>query len=173
MKVPRQQLINRTLLLDIGLCEYPVNRVTLNCRAGLAYGVDALRRRKLEIEDKARLPVGLKKPQLSRRNMNPGVVHRGRRIQPGPVKHGMTVAKPFEGYSEVHFPRSECQDPAAPPVILSQIDTALLRPTAQLLNQAGFTAAGRSGDNDLAKAYTARNCDALDPVKDVNFDAIQ
>ena len=105
--------------------------------------------------------------------MYPRVVHRGRRIQPGPVKHGMAVTKAFERYSEVHFPWSECQDPATPPVILSQIDAAFFRPATQLLNQAGLATAGRSGDDDLAKAHTTGKGDALDPVKGVNFDTIQ
>ena len=105
--------------------------------------------------------------------MYPRVVHRGRRIQPGPVKHGMTVTKAFERYSEVHFTRSECQYPVTPPVFHREIDTALFRPAAQFLNQAGLAAAGWSGDDNLAKAHITGIGDALDPVKGVNFNAIQ
>ena len=107
VKVLRQQCINCTLALDICFCEGPVDRMTLNRSAGLAYSVNAIRWRKLEIKDKSRLPVGLKKPEFFRRDMDPSVIHRSRRIKPGPVKHSMAVTKPFERYSKMYFPRPE------------------------------------------------------------------
>ena len=85
----------------------------------------------------------------------------------------MAVTKPFERYSKVHFPRSECQDPAAPPVILREIDTALFRPATQLLYQAGLATAWRPGDDDLAKTHPTGKGHALDPVNCFNFDTIQ
>ena len=173
VKVLRQQCINGALPLDFCFCERPVDRVTLNRGTGLAYGVNAIRRQKLEIKDKSRLPVGLKKPELSRRDVDPSIVHRSRRIKPGPVKHGMAITKPLERYSKVHFPRSECQNSAPPPVILRQINAAFLRPATQLLDQAGLATAGRSGDEDLAKAHPLGNGNTLDPVYLFNLDTIQ
>ena len=85
----------------------------------------------------------------------------------------MAVSKPFERYSKVHFPRSESQNAATPPVILRQIDTAFLWPAAQLLDQAGLAAPWRSGDDDLAKAHSMGNGHTLDPVNFFNLDAIQ
>ena len=173
VKMLRQQFINCALALDFRSCERPVDRVTLNRSAGLAYGVYAIRWRKLEIKDKARLPVGLKKPEFSRRDMDLPIVHRSRCIKPGPVKHGMAVTKPFERYPKVHFPRPECQNSATPPVILREIDTAFFRPATQLLNQAGLAAAWRSGDDELAKSHTMGNGHTLDPVNPFKLDTIQ
>jgi len=105
--------------------------------------------------------------------MDSSIVHRSRCIKPGPVKHGMAVTEPFERYSKVHFPRPECQHPATPPVILRKINTAFLWPATQLLDQAGLAAAWRSGDEDLAKAHTARKGHALYPVNILTLDTIQ
>jgi len=173
VKVLRQQFINRALALDICPCEGPVDRVALNRSASLAYGIDAIRWRKLEIEDKSRPPVSLEKPELSRRDLDSPIVDWRRCIKPGPVKHGMAVTKALERYSKVHFPWSEGQNSATPPVILCKIDAAFLRPATELFNQAGLAATWRSGDKDLAKAHTTGNGNALYPVNILTLDTIQ
>jgi hypothetical protein len=173
VKVLCQQFIYGALLLDFRFCERPVDRVTLNRSTGLAYSVNTLGRRKLEIKGKPRLPVGLKKPELTRGDVDPPIVHRRWSIKPGPVKHGMAVTKTLERYSKVHFPWSEGQNSATPPVILCKIDAAFLRPATELLNQAGLAAAWWSGDKDLAKAHTTGNGNALYPVNILTLDTIQ
>jgi len=173
MKMLCQQFIHCALSLDFRFGERPVDRVTLNRSAGLAYGVDAVRRQELEIEDKSCFPVGLKKPDSSRRDLDPPVVHRCRRSNPFPVKHGTAVIKPFERYPKVHFPRSKCQHPATPPVILRKIDAAFLWPAPQLPDHARFATAWRSGNKDLAKSHVPGDGHTLDPFNLFNLDTIQ
>ena len=73
----------------------------------------------------------------------------------------------------MNFSGPESQYPVAPPVVLAQVQVALLRPASELCDQCRFATAGRSGDDNLPKALPLGKGDALDHDQIFNFDCFQ